>query len=371
VAATLASPGNLGPAQAYVLHELSGRPGKDGQVYGVHKQGGWGSVERRCGIAVLGPDTLLPITGHALVTETRDDRKHADPCRLERAQEAMCQWRLDPPSSVAEHAAQHLGLVNDAREMVRRAAEHGSTALTTVGLDPRRMLVAGFPRWLLCGRIQYGPRTSKSIATAGRILEPGLDSALIRAALHAGYRPVFRAGDSVSDPGTQISSLALLDATTLAGPELFAALYRGDTKSVPGLRWLIEPEVDVVADQIRRRCLPIDVEHIRIALVPHGLAIMGGKLMRVVGIVIATPVKSTLMVSPGDIRGDRWIDLVVMALLAEQVTTNSTWASCTARFQRDCAIFHEQASSYHGRNGVRLLKMISNIVVASVARADG
>jgi len=366
----LASDGYLGFPQAYLLHELSGRPGKDSQTYGIHKQPSWGPVERRLGVAAVGPDTLLPVTGHALVTATRDDPAQSDPDRARTAVDAMERWGFTPPSSIADHSSHHLQLINDARGIVQRAVERRSPIFERFGLNPTRMLAAGFPRWLLCGRVQYGPRTSKSIATAGLIHEPGLDSALMWTAVDAGYVPVFRAGDSVSHPGPEISCLALLDsAKSLGGADLTAALYRGDTKAIPGMRWLTKPEVDVVAEQIDRRELPITLGDARVALIPRGLAIMGGKLLPVAGIVIATIVRTTLIVTPVDISGDAWVDAVVMALVAQQVSESSTWAACPSRFQQDCAIFEEQASSYHGRNGLRLIKTMSNLVVAGVARS--
>jgi hypothetical protein len=57
-----------------------------------------------------------------------------------------------------------------------------------------------------------------------------------------------------------------------------------------------------------------------------------------------------------------------MALLAQQMSENSVWAACPSRFHEDCAIFEEQASSYHGRNGLRMLKTIRDLFVAGVAR---
>jgi hypothetical protein len=361
----------LGPTRAYALFEASGSPGRNTGVYGVHKADGWGPVERRLGLAAVGPDTRLTVTSHALVTGTRHDPASADQAGREKAACDMEHWGFDAPSTVTEHAVQNLRILGHARAVLKRAVERHSAVCQRAGIDPQVVLDLAFPPWVVAGRIQYGPPVNHKILTQGKLLEPGLDSGLLIAVTSEGGRPVFRAGDNRTTLDDQASSLALVSQTTsLAGPPLFGALFAFETKSVPALHALTGPDVEVLEAEIARRHLALSLDGVRIATVPTGLLLMGnGAPVRVAAIVLRTMARTTVWLTPVDISEDKWIVPTVMALLAQQSEERSPWASCTSRFIEDFGVFQEQASSYRGRNGLRLLKIITNLVVAGVARA--
>jgi hypothetical protein len=241
--AFLAAQGALPRTVAYELFTRTGFTGEDARTaYGAHKHPGKARAGVIGGLAAMSGDSVTPVSMFPVVQATWDDPDHPE---FEARQEscnavaALQPFGLQPDGAIAAFASQQFALLQQARTILQKAAQRGSSVCEGYGVDPEHVL-----DWAMPNRVVIGPLRLGASATNGMINHvlrlPGLDAELLRAAEEHDVEVLAHAFDHMTE--TMSSLLAQLKKVTIIdgdeyfhGPELTDMLTGDERWILPGL----------------------------------------------------------------------------------------------------------------------------------------
>ena len=372
VAAGFSVDGFLGPFRAFSVYEDSDRAGRESNAYGVHRAPGLAPLSRMMGITGVGVDTMVPVTAQPLVTGMRDDPAltGAEPERLKLGRHAARVSGSPPPSTPGEHLAAHLRVVNGARRVVERAAAH-SPASARARILPDDVLNVGFPRWLVAPPLQVGPGTNRQRPISGRLLVPGLDPGMLRAAFEARMLALFwlASGARASLDAAEASSL-IYTPRLLTGVPLVQALLELDAKRVPDMKEPDAAEIHFIAAHADAAGIELD-PLVRYAFVPSGVQLTNTDPPVHVGIVLRQSIDRTVAwATTARLRAPQArAEAVLAAELQIRSLERAEVSNCIRRFFHDHHVHGMQPSSPQTRMALRTVTMLANLGGVGVNRA--
>jgi hypothetical protein len=366
MAAGFAVDGMLAPVGAYLMYADGGQSGRDAHAYGIHNPEGEAAFSRVIGLAAIGHDTCVPVTAHALVAGMPQG-----PRDIMRGREAMGEWGLELPSDLGDHVAQALRVVNAARDVVE-AASDGSRTCGHARIRPADLLEAGLSRWILLGAVHIGPRRGGSVA-AGQRIHPGLDAAVMHAAMAEGFRAVAHAADltvsgqAVDVPHPEIMYAA--DGRILHGSGVLSALLEGDRDALPALRELSNAQLRAAEEHSRTLQIPCTIGA-RYLVLPRGVLLTGRAATPVGAIVRVGPHASTMWTTTVDLgEPGALAEVVARAELHVRSIEEHTLNRGVKTYFRDHELHRLQAESYRTHTAMRIVTMLANLAAVGVARA--
>lgn len=372
LAAGFAAYGVLGPFSTYLLFEHSADAGRGSNVYGVHHEPKRAALSRIMSVAAVGPDAIVSVTAHALVTGMRDDPAVAESDRLAAAVEVMAHWDAEPPASLADHLAIHVNLLARARRVLRGGVDHPSAASRKARITPQHAMRLGLPSWLLGSPMQVGPRAHRLHGTAGRPVMPGLDAEMLATARAAGMRPLFwTAGGLPGTTETPASGLVYFERgrACLVGDPLMEALLALDKRAVPSMHEL-GPEMTLAAEMARKAGIGLDPSA-RYAVVARGLALGNSGAAMPVGMILRQTLDRTIAWTTTVDLGNAELraQAAVIAELHVRTLERPELRGCLNRYASDHELHRAQASSYRTRTALRIITMLANLGIVGVNRS--
>lgn len=252
--AFLSARGGFGRTAAFELFAQAGLAGHDARTtYGYHLERGGAQACVIGGLAPITGDTVVPISMFPVVHGTWDDPKHP---AFEARQRDCCAAKaleplgLQPAGSIAAFAAHQFELLDEARAILKHAAQYGSRTCEEHRASPSDMLEWAMPGRVVIGKLALGAAVASGTETDVSLL-PGLNAELLQMADRHGIDMLAYAFDHLTDDlaalQSQLKRLSIVDADEyFHGPELTDLLIGVGHGALPGLDEISSAALDDV-----------------------------------------------------------------------------------------------------------------------------